>query len=437
MSILRTRKTNRVLVIGLDGVPESLLRRLAGDGTMPRVAELLTRGHLSPMTVSLPEISAVSWPSFMTGTNPGTHGIFGFVDFRPGTYDIRFPQYRDLKARTIWDRLGDRHRRSVVVNQPSTYRARPLLGAMISGFVALDLESSVFPPSLLGPIQRLDYRIDVDTHRARADHQYLVRELDSMLEGRERAVDHLWRTEDWDYFEVVVTGTDRLYHFLWDALDDSSHPFHQGFRDYHRKVDAFVGRLVDRFTADCGREDPLSGLFLLSDHGFTGIVQEVQINVWLRENGYLSYRTREPTGLDSVTDDTRAFALDPGRIYIHRQGRFPRGRVGPEGAEELKREIAARLMELTHEGRPVMRAVHPVEEVYSGPHAKDGPDLLLLSHHGYDLKAKVPEKSLFCRTPLVGMHTWDDAFFFSDTKCDGTLDIVDLAARIEPRVGRG
>ncbi len=60
----------------------------------------------------------------MTGANPGTHGIFGFTEFERGSYRIRFPSFPDLKAPTLWDRLGKKGRRSVVINQPSTYPAR-------------------------------------------------------------------------------------------------------------------------------------------------------------------------------------------------------------------------------------------------------------------------------------------------------------------------
>ena len=39
------------------------------------------------------------------------------------------------------------------------------------------------------------------------------------------------------------------------------------------------------------------------------------------------------------------------------------------------------------------------------------PDLVVLAHHGYDLKAKVKSNQVFGRSNLVGMHTQDDAFF--------------------------
>ncbi len=76
------------------------------------------------MKASLPEISAVSWTDFMTGTNSGTHGIFGFTDFKPDSYELRFPNFLDVKAPTFWDTLGAKGKKSIIINQPSTYPAR-------------------------------------------------------------------------------------------------------------------------------------------------------------------------------------------------------------------------------------------------------------------------------------------------------------------------
>ena len=42
------------------------------------------------------------------------------------------------------------------------------------------------------------------------------------------------------------------------------------------------------------------------------------------------------------------------------------------------------------------------------------PDLVLLSHHGFDLKGSVQKWTTSGRSKLQGIHTYDDAFFFSD-----------------------
>ena len=82
MSLFKKKKKERVCVIGLDGVPFSLMEDLGQKGVMPAFAQLIKTGTLHKMKASLPEISAVSWTDFMTGANPGAHGIFGFTDLK-------------------------------------------------------------------------------------------------------------------------------------------------------------------------------------------------------------------------------------------------------------------------------------------------------------------------------------------------------------------
>jgi predicted AlkP superfamily phosphohydrolase/phosphomutase len=428
MAAFWNRSKNKACVVGLDGVPHTLVKRFTEDGTMPELADIVRAGGLNQMRVTLPEISAVSWPSFMTGKNPGHHSIFGFTDLKPQSYTLRFPSYRDLRAPTIWDTLAEKKKRSVVINQPSTYPARPIEGALISGFVALSLRKSVHPPSILQRLEQDNYIIDIDTLRARDDHSYLISELDKTLEGRERAVNFLWENEKWDYFEVVVTGTDRLHHYLWDALDDTTHPCHQAFIDYYRKVDSFIGRLHSRFRrlTDAG-EGMTPGFYLLSDHGFTGVKSEFYLSAWLKQEGFLSLQKDDADTVEAIADGSRAFVLDPSRIYLNMVGKYPRGCVQPEDVKHIVADIKAGLTELTCDGEQVIDKVYERGEVYDGPFGERGPDLVAVSKYGFDIKGSPKQKELFGRSALTGMHTWDDAFFWSAQEPPENLNITDVA----------
>jgi predicted AlkP superfamily phosphohydrolase/phosphomutase len=427
MALFQKKKKTRACVIGLDGVPYSLLLELAERGIASSFAELLKSGHLHRMKASLPEISAVSWTDFMTGVDSGSHGIFGFTDLKPGSYEMRFPNFADVKRETLWDVLGRKGRKSIIINQPSTYPARPLNGIMIAGFVALDLAKAVFPPVQKSNLERLGYRIDIDTLKSREDHAFLWKELEATLDGREKALDAYWK-EDWDYFEFVITGTDRLHHFLWNAYADEAHPFHAQFLDYYRRVDGIIGRIVRSFRGLTGSD---AGLFILSDHGFCQIEKEIYLNAWLQERGYLRFGSEAPGEVGDIAPGSVAFALDPNRIYINLVDRFPQGAVAAPDRPALKLKIARELKELTFEGRPVIRQVFDAEKVYSGPFVPSGPDLLVLAEPGFDLKGSVKKKAVFGRTNLEGMHTWDDAFFWADRKVGGDLRISQLFAHIQ------
>ncbi len=423
MSLFKRTSGKRVCVIGLDGVPVAMLAALAERGVMPAVARLIGSGHLHRMKASLPEISAVSWTNFMTGAGPGRHGIFGFTDLKPGSYDVRYPNFADLKAPTIWDDLAERGKKSIVINQPSTYPARRINGILVSGFVAVELAKAVQPMTLLAALEKMGYRTDIDILKSRENPAVLFDELAKSLASQKKAVETFWN-EPWDFFEFVVTGTDRLHHFLWSAYEDEAHPYHGRFLDYYREVDRTIDGIAASFRKLRGDGE---GLFLLSDHGFAGIVQEVYLNAWLAANGYLGFTSGEPKGLEEVTPETRAFALDPNRIYLNAKGRFPKGTVAASDRRALRDEIAAKLGALEYEGRKVVRRVFAAEEIYKGPLAEAGPDLLVLGETGFDMKGSVKKKEIFGRTSLQGMHTWDDAFFLASRDHGPDLAIEDLA----------
>lgn len=409
MGFFRRNKKKRVCVVGLDGTPHSLVTKLAAEGVLPAIGSIIESGSLNRMKVSIPEISSVSWSSFMTGANPGQHGIFGFVDLRHGGYRLRFPSFRDLRTPTLWDRLGEGRKRCIVINQPSTYPARPFPGVLISGFVAIDLKKAVFPPEIFKSLHDKGYQIDVDTAKARRDHDFLFEDLDRTLKSRWNAVERFWN-DDWDYFQIVFTGTDRMQHYLWDCLADENHPYRSAFMDYYRSVDTLVGNLYDMFRrVSPGGEG--EGFFLLSDHGFTKTEKEVHLNAWLREEGYLSLNDDAP-GLEGIDEASVAFALDPGRIFINEKERFPKGAVKADAVDDLRREIAGKLMGLDFEEKPVIREVFTREQVYSGPYVYEAADLLVLSQYGFDLKGSVKPGEVFRQSDLQGMHTWDDAFFW-------------------------
>ena len=430
MALFKKKKKPRVFALGLDGVPYSLLQDLAIRDIMPTVKNLIESGHLHKMKASLPEISAVSWTDFMTGFNSGTHGIFGFTDLKSDSYDMRFPNFLDLKSKTFWDTLSERKKRSIVINQPSTYPAREINGILVSGFVAIDLAKAVYPPAFRASLDKLDYQIDIDTMRSREDPEFLWKDLYRTLDKRINTLNLVWK-QDWDYMELVITGTDRLQHFLWNAYADTEHPHHKNFLDYYRQIDQVIAHFTNSFRQ---LNDSDEGLFLLSDHGFTGIEQEVYLNVWLEEQGYLRFESSPPESLDNISSTSIAFAMDPNRIYLNLKDKFPKGSVNPSDRNSVKKEIAEKLEKMECNGKKVVRKVFDAQQVYSGPYVDQGPDLIVLSEYGFDMKASIKKKELFGRTNLQGMHTWDDAFFWANTDHGQDLAIANLSEIILDRL---
>ncbi|MCD6353292.1 MAG: alkaline phosphatase family protein [Proteobacteria bacterium] len=76
----------KVIVLGIDGMDPTLLQKYMSEGKMPNARRLVEMGGFSPLTTSIPPQSPVAWANFITGMNPGGHGIFDFIHREPETF---------------------------------------------------------------------------------------------------------------------------------------------------------------------------------------------------------------------------------------------------------------------------------------------------------------------------------------------------------------
>jgi len=434
----------RVAIIGLDGVPFSFLKHLLDAGLMPNLAEIAAHGKFLKMTTSLPAVSSVAWTSFMTGKTPGEHGIFGFTELKSGEIALRLPSFDDIRQPAIWH-MSD-HINSIVVGLPFTYPARPLRGVIISGFVAPIFERAVYPPSLIGWLRSRNYRTDVDTVKARQAPGTLIGDLFDTMNVHEEVMFALISREPWDLFIGVISGTDRLHHFLFDACSDSSHPRHRDCMDYYRRIDDFFGRLRERIGTGCK-------LMVLSDHGFTNLKTSVQLNYILKILGYLRFTRIEPQSIDEINSDSLAFALDPTRIYLNSGDRFKNGALSASATLDVRTRLRDDLKRLrmadvgildradAQADEPLFADVLFREEIYQGECMDIAPDLVVVPKRGYDVKASISANAPTSADIFTGMHTHDDAFLISgdalsaDRLCEVTIS--DVAGLIMDALGGG
>ena len=405
-NILKKRKKDKtVVVVGLDGVPYTLLVDYMERGIMPELSQLCKTGKLYRMKSTLPEVSSVAWSSFMTGKNPGEHGIFGFMEIDKQNYEYLFPNYSSLKTPPIWVRDD---MKAVAFNIPQTYPAEQINGVMVSGFVAIDLKKATYPERVFNYLNGMGYRLDVNTKLAMENPEAFFKDLFDTFEKRKRAIEYLYDNEDWQLFIGTITETDRLHHFFYDSALEGK--YFDIFEKYYRELDSFIGVMAKKAVKD-------GAVFLTcSDHGFTPIKTEVYLNKWLIENDYLKLDNIE--GLKGMTSDTKAFCLDPSRIYIHLKGKYKRGTVNLSDYKGLVEELKEKFSEISFEGQKIIKNVYLKEEIFHGTYADDGPDLYLLPAYGFDLKGSTNKAHVFGKTHFRGMHTYDDAHLFISVPVD-------------------
>jgi len=411
-------KNPRTIIIGLDGVPFGMIKHFAETGVMPHTAKLISQGIFREMRSSVPEVSSVAWSSMITGDNPGRHGIFGFMDLHAGSYKMKFPNFNDLKAPPFWDIWEGE---SVIINVPATYPVKAMNGVLISGFVSIDFEKSIHPKSLVPDLKRMEYRLDVDSQKAHRSMELFLEDLDKTLDARIEAYHYLWDSVNFQTFMLVFTATDRLMHFLWNAYEDTDHKYHNLFLEHFHKIDAVIGEIAAKIS-----DEDL--LIIHSDHGFERLDYDVYINYLLMQEGLLQFEDARNITLDNIDYGTKAFALDPARIYINRKDRYPRGAVDQADIPDILDRLEKLFSSLTIDGRKVIRDIYRKERLYAGPYVENAPEMVLVGAEGFNLRANIKAEKLYDKGIFSGKHTQDTAFLMirglSDTNIVPDIPLI-------------
>ncbi len=101
---LRNRgQVNKAIVLGMDGLDPKLLRRFVEEGKLPTFKRMMERGHFGELQTTMPPQSPVAWASFITGCNPGGHGIYDFIHRDPTTFTPYLSTSRSYPAESSFE----------------------------------------------------------------------------------------------------------------------------------------------------------------------------------------------------------------------------------------------------------------------------------------------------------------------------------------------
>ncbi|MCC7164142.1 MAG: alkaline phosphatase family protein [Anaerolineae bacterium] len=433
----------RVLVIGIDGATFRLMRPLMQQGYMPYLTEVERRGALGTLETIYPPVTAPAWSSFMTGKNPGKHGVYEFLHRKRGTLEQIPVNAGMLGSETLWEIMSKAGKRMVVVSVPLCYPPFPVNGTLMSDFLApMGARDLSYPPELLNEVEEkfgeyLLYHKQVYTKDNVAN---VLAELEEHTAYRQRVAEYLLKRDPWDFAMVYFEGTDRLQHELWHVIDPTS-PMHdpqeaaqygERTRNYYRELDNDVRQLVELAQS----QDPSTQVILMSDHGFGAIHKFVNFNIWLLREGFLKLKQDIPTQLkhalfslgftpslgyklsmnfgfanlrlsqgmtnrNQILDlvrrgflsfrnvdwkRTRAFSSgNYGQIFVNLEGREPYGSVPASEFDRVVEQIGARLLELRdlQTGAPVVAKVYKRSDVFWGEFIDDAPDVVFSLTENY------------------------------------------------------
>ena len=310
-------RKNKVFVIALDGAPPDMIGLWARQGKLPLFKRLMAEGCTSELSSAVPWHTPTAWCSFMTGKNPGKHGVYNFVSRDPDHLsEMAFLSGASCKAKTLWRYLSERGRSVGVVNVPMTYPAEEVQGFLIAGFPALPDDTYFsYPKTLIGDLKTRGW--DLTQGAATEVLGSLERRFEESWEQVQSRVEAslcLMREYPWDFFMVHFLETDRVGHIFWRFMEDGE----QAGSQYSNYILQFYQWMESAMLRLMKELDDNTTLIIMSDHGMGPRHYVVSFNRWLLDKGYLVLKNDLFTRLKHVLSSPRLPRLNPLRLVPDR-----------------------------------------------------------------------------------------------------------------------
>jgi len=469
-SVASARKSGlRVFVVGLDGATLDLVRPWAEEGKLPTLSRIMAEGSYGKLTSTIPPVTGPAWASFMTGKNPGKHGVGDFFRRAPGEYRRLPVDAASIRAEPLWVAAARQGKKVGVLNVPMTYPPYEVNGFLVSGLLTPRTGSTfTHPEGLARELDEAvgDYRVNLDHFYTEGSAEPFLVDLRALVDARTRAAEYLMGKYEWDFFMVHYIATDWVQHFMWHCMDPSHPRFDEAearlYGDAILRTYQQVDGALERLISGLGRN---TVVVVVSDHGFGPFHNYIYLNNWLLQKGLLSLKSGPATrlkywlfrrgftpsnlyralartatvklafkaskqqryelmstwflsGKDIDWARTRAHAAgNVGQILLNVRGREPSGVVerGVE-YEGLRDEIISMLSQLRdpQTGELLVDHVYRREEIYSGPYVDQMADILLLPRnleYGSTGLSEFVSNSIVAPSPgYTGAHRMDGMF---------------------------
>jgi len=160
----KPRFSQKMVILGFDGMEPSLAEQWMAEGRLPNMARLAAQGGYYHLQTSHSPESPTSWASFATGSNAGKHNIFDFLVRNPKTYmpdlgivkqeppeflfdfvPTKMPKVRSIRGGTsFWVTAGHHGVRSSLLTVPVTFPPEDVEnGELLSGLPLPDIRATI------------------------------------------------------------------------------------------------------------------------------------------------------------------------------------------------------------------------------------------------------------------------------------------------------
>ncbi|MCZ7647062.1 MAG: alkaline phosphatase family protein [Planctomycetota bacterium] len=437
----------RALILGLDALGWPVVESWIEAGAMPFLGALRKQGHRGALRSTLPHQTPAAWTTFMTGVQPGTHGIVNWERFDPLEQTECLHDMGRLEGKTIYHHVSRAGLKAGVAMQPMTYPPFELNGYVLSGFDGPGLDAPFAWPrelerEILERCPEHGKNLNPDTEWREEGHEaddaVFCANLDLLIERTRRTArlaTDLQRAHPTDVWMVYFHDPDLVMHRAWRW----SVP--EGVRENprrHAKVLEYA-RALDEACRVCDEAMPSEGrlTLALSDHGQRADRLRVRLNSVLMDLGLLVPASRlgllkdffrrltdkaKRKGVGLPIDWARTKAFMPfqactGFVYVNLKGRQPFGSVEPADYEKVRDETIEALRGYAdpRTGERYFEAVGATDGLFKRKDALKLPDIYVQPNPGVEFvrRAKRGEAAFPTKRAYAGLHDPEGLYVLS------------------------
>ena len=286
-----TEDEQRITLLLIDGASLDFISPAVADGRLPNFGRLLDEGSVMHLATLRPTQPAPVWTAVATGKLPARNGVRSASTYRAAAgppLDL-LPDYclahglvylglleetphasSSIRARTLWDILGEAGVMTAVVRWPLTHPAPPVNGVLVSDELHRAVASGAEPrqepatyPGDLAPalLSRLDSLPGDPVPVAGLDVASPYPGIISLAVDRFYAevFEHVRREHPLQFMALRYQGLDTIGHYFLreamprvfgDVSEDERRQFGRVLEQYYRYMDDEVGKAIGWLDED-------------------------------------------------------------------------------------------------------------------------------------------------------------------------------------------
>lgn len=454
---------NKTILMVLDGLDFSYIVKNIESFTLFK--EWYEKGQLHALESVVPADSIPSWITIYTGMNPAEHGVLETIDYLNKKQQIQ-GQSAVIKGKSFWDKIGSKGKRVFIFNPFIASPAWDVNGVMVCRSTLEEKNELTTNRPDIVDLSVLDLGGTLKNNPTMKELPHFLEETWKMTDSQFDNFHKYFKGGNFDLGFLGVTTPDRLQHITWKYTDpeDRCFPKNNSFQNVikegYKYFEKQVQKMVDLYSEEYN-------IIVISDHGHGRRCQKVfYINQWLIQNGFIKNKSKKKRAVEYAKNATLTFLArihcvqkgsnffkkfkfahkvknaehvfkNKGTIYapnfdgVNPFGGIAVKRSGFDSDEEYeakRQEIIDKLLQVKHNGKPIMLWVKRREDIYNGVKVENYPEIVYRMDNDYGVDRGIYGKRIFGISPfheiISGGHRFEGVIMSTDGSIIKDVDSV-------------